>query len=177
MLIIVGHLCLHLHFSFFQTLSLLLVICLCSLIAEYAITKRLASLILLLSNTFLLSIFSILSEPDEGYSRNVLCALNFISTFLTSGKYYIHQEMEIKMLTLERHKYMAALDWLMGSQSLFSIDATFRIVYFMVRHGDERLVVGEARANGKALEPIHLKEPDNTGNQQSATPSNIYSWT
>ena len=47
----------------------------------------------------------------------------------------------------------------------------------MVRHGDERLVVGEARANGEALEPIYLKEPDNTGNQQSATPSNIYSWT
>ena len=46
----------------------------------------------------------------------------------------------------------------------------------MVRHGEERLVVGEARANGEALEPIHLKEPNNTGNQQSATPSNIYSW-
>jgi hypothetical protein len=38
----------------------------------------------------------------------------------TSGNYYIHQEMEIKILTLERHKYMAVLDWLMGSQSLFS---------------------------------------------------------
>jgi hypothetical protein len=25
--------------------------------------------------------FSILSVPDEGYSRNALCALNFISTF------------------------------------------------------------------------------------------------
>jgi hypothetical protein len=87
--------------------------------------------------------------------------------------------MEIKILTLERHKYMAVLDWLMGSQSHFSwhpVDATFRIAYFMVRHGDERLVVGEARANGEALEPIHLKEPDNTGNQQRATPSNIYSW-
>ena len=24
---------------------------------------------------------SILSEPDEGYSRNALCALNWISTF------------------------------------------------------------------------------------------------
>jgi hypothetical protein len=83
--------------------------------------------------------------------------------------------MEIKILPLERHKYMTVLDWLMGSQSLFSwhpIDATFRIVYFMVRHGDERLVVGEARAG------IHtFKEPDNTGNQQSATPCNIYSWT
>ena len=137
-------------------------------------------MILLLSNTFWLSIFSILSEPDEGYSRNVLCALNFISTFLTSGNYYIHQEMDIKMLTLERHKYMAVLDWILGSQSLFSwhpIDATFRIAYFMVRHGDERLVVGEARANGEALEPIYLKEPDDTGNQKRATPSTIYSWT
>ena len=88
--------------------------------------------------------------------------------------------MEIKILTLERHKYMAVLDWLMGSQSLFSwhpIDATFRIVFFMVRHGDERLVVGEARANGEALEPIHLKEADDTGNQQRATPRNICSWT
>ena len=44
----------------------------------------------------------------------------------------------------------------------------------MVRHGDERLVVGEARANGEALEPIHLKEPGDTGNQQRVTPSNIY---
>ena len=47
----------------------------------------------------------------------------------------------------------------------------------MVRHDDERLVVGEARANGEALEPIYLKEPDDTGNQQRATPSTIYSWT
>ena len=88
--------------------------------------------------------------------------------------------MEIKILTLERHKYMAVLDWLMGSQLHFSwhpVDATFRIAYFMVRHGDERLVLDEARANGVALEPIHLKEPDDTGNQQRATPSNIYSWT
>jgi hypothetical protein len=33
----------------------------------------------------------------------------------------------------------------------------------MVRHGDERLVVDEARANGEAREPIYLKEPDDTG--------------
>jgi hypothetical protein len=32
-----------------------------------------------------LSYLSILSVPDEGYSRNVLCALNLISTF-----YYHH---------------------------------------------------------------------------------------
>jgi hypothetical protein len=47
----------------------------------------------------------------------------------------------------------------------------------MVRHGDERLVLDEARANGEALAHMHLKEPDDTGNQQRATPSNIYSWT
>jgi hypothetical protein len=80
-------------------------------------TNHLASLILLLSNTFWLSFFSIISEPVEGYSRNVLGALNFISTFLISGNYHIHQEMEIKILTLERHKYMAVLDWLLPQNS------------------------------------------------------------
>ena len=33
----------------------------------------------------------------------------------------------------------------------------------MVRHGDERLVVGEARANGEALESIHLKNRTTPG--------------
>ena len=36
---------------------------------------------LILALVFLLSILSILSVPDEGYSRNVLCALNLISMF------------------------------------------------------------------------------------------------
>jgi hypothetical protein len=33
----------------------------------------------------------------------------------------------------------------------------------MVRHGDERLVVGEARANGEALVSIHLKNRTTPG--------------
>ena len=33
----------------------------------------------------------------------------------------------------------------------------------MVRHGDECLVVGEARANGEALESIHLKNQTTPG--------------
>ena len=34
------------------------------------------------------TLLSILSVPDEGYSRNVLCTLNLISTFLLAQRYY-----------------------------------------------------------------------------------------
>jgi len=36
------------------------------------------------------SIFFIINIPDEGYSRNVLCALNLISTFLQSRHHHHH---------------------------------------------------------------------------------------
>lgn len=76
----------------------------------------LGTFVLLLPSTFARLIWlSTLNKPDEGYSRNELCALNFISAFLFAQRTFVSNLVRISFIFLinqiKHHKTKICIYW------------------------------------------------------------------